>query len=184
MVFQLNVPLVPLWFEILVSSYYKTRNVYVFVCPLSPLAFADRFAPNLAGRSGMGTLAVTSRKPSIVVFSHCTLLGNLKMPWMAGNAIFLSVCADESQLGIWIKRHLIWELFVCETWQFHENESPFMNTSSLPMGFPHWPSPTKSDNVVSVCDLVKIRRKPMEEIPNKQTDRKLKLQYDFFGITS
>ncbi len=36
-------------------SYYKTRNVCVFVCPLSPLVFTDRSTPNLAGRSGTVT---------------------------------------------------------------------------------------------------------------------------------
>ena len=43
-------------------SYYKTRNVCVFVCVLSPPAFTDRSTSNLAGRSGMGT-ENTSRDP-------------------------------------------------------------------------------------------------------------------------
>ena len=61
------------------KSYYKTRNVCMFVCVLSPLAFRDRSAPNLAGKSGIGT--------------------DILNLMMAGNATFVSVCADESQAG-------------------------------------------------------------------------------------
>ena len=38
------------------TSYYKTRNVSVFVCMLPPRRlWTCRVAPNLAGRLGMGT---------------------------------------------------------------------------------------------------------------------------------
>ncbi len=36
------------------KSYYKTRNVCMFVCPQSPPPFTDRPAPDLAGIGGWG----------------------------------------------------------------------------------------------------------------------------------
>ena len=121
------------------------------VCPLSPLAFMDQSAPNLAGRSGTHTentsqdlfpwqpicchsnpkkqrfygqikTVVTIHEVTLPVTSYvmspwqchnrnhllwflptsrckCNLLGNLRIPSIAGNVTFLSVCAVEGQLG-------------------------------------------------------------------------------------